>query len=250
MKSKHSLDLKRATIEMFKCPECMFNFGSSVLLGDDSTVQCWKCNKRHHFDHLVIFPKRILEAKCENCRRRSPLIEDYCFNPVYNLRVFQCSKCLQEIAARYGRRLIRPQDILRSVASNLNQDSYFSLFGDFVWLNAKSGNEWILADRMNKMAKSENTGFKTLNQDDFNVWVVLANGNAAGYIAHNTKQGLPILRQLYILPEYRNQGIASKLIETWIEEYATNGKFGIEDPVPATQRILKSYEASHEIFFE
>ena len=62
----------------------------------------------------------------------------------------------------------------------------------------------------------------------------------AGYLTWATEEnGRPSLQQLFTREVYRNEGVASTLINTWAANYCDHDRFYVEEPNEKSRALLK-----------
>ena len=66
-----------------------------------------------------------------------------------------------------------------------------------------------------------------------------ADGKVAGYYNYSFDMGIPILRQLYVAPEFRNKGYGATMIKSFIAKFSNKICYGIESPNPKTANLLR-----------
>jgi len=106
---------------------------------------------------------------------------------------------------------------------------------------------WQHAHRLNRMAKVESWEaksldlpfFRRLDKRYFTVYLLLVDGKPVGYAAWNLfDDGVPVLRQLYIVPKERRKGYGSRLlVESW-RMFKPTEMFYVESPSNATLNML------------
>jgi GNAT superfamily N-acetyltransferase len=106
---------------------------------------------------------------------------------------------------------------------------------------------WQHAHHLNRKAKKESWEaksldlpfFRRLDRRYFTVYLLLVDGKPAGYAAWNFwDDGVPVLRQLYIVPELRRKGYGSRLlVESW-RMFKPTRMFYVESPSNATLNML------------
>jgi GNAT superfamily N-acetyltransferase len=106
---------------------------------------------------------------------------------------------------------------------------------------------WQQAHRLNRMARKESwearsldfPWFHRLDRRYFTVYLLLVDGKPVGYAAWNLfDDGVPVLRQLYIVPEKRRKGYGSRLlVESW-RMFKPTEMFYVESPSNATLNML------------
>jgi GNAT superfamily N-acetyltransferase len=106
---------------------------------------------------------------------------------------------------------------------------------------------WQHAHHLNRKAKKESWEaksldlpfFRRLDRRYFTVYLLLVAGKPAGYAAWNFwDDGVPVLRQLYIVPGLRRKGYGSRLlVESW-RMFKPTRMFYVESPSNATLNML------------
>ncbi|MEM3579347.1 MAG: GNAT family N-acetyltransferase [Candidatus Bathyarchaeia archaeon] len=94
------------------------------------------------------------------------------------------------------------------------------------------GRLWMKVYKLNRLAKREYPYFLTPRPAHFNVYLLLKDGEAVGYAAWNRlKDGTPVLRQIYVLPDCRRRGFGSFLFEESRRMFSQSQTFYIEAPI-------------------
>lgn len=87
-----------------------------------------------------------------------------------------------------------------------------------------------------------------LERPDFNKYdpqlhdglLYIYKGRAVGYLLWTMLDDTPVLRQLYVLPECRRQGIAANLVRTWHESVRQAGtEYLVDEPTDASHALFE-----------
>jgi GNAT superfamily N-acetyltransferase len=114
-------------------------------------------------------------------------------------------------------------------------------FSAYRALECRTKAEDLIVTLLVRAAKNEDSGFLYGSSENSHALLCIDNRQYLGYIRwSHGKERHPALRQLFVVPERRREGIATALIRYWAETYAfpVGEKFGVENPNEKTIRIL------------
>jgi len=137
-----------------------------------------------------------------------------------------CPECLGMLAVKWGQRWIPPEEFLKT---RKRRNGLFPV---------KTPRERLTLKILSFMAKRENFEF-CLGINASKCMILWVEGEAVGYYyAYKLKScGLPCLGQVYVRPEFRRRGYATRMIQHWLEN--NPGKVVVESPNDISLRILE-----------
>jgi len=137
-----------------------------------------------------------------------------------------CPECLDMLAVKWGQRWIPPEEFLKT---RKRRNGLFPV---------KTPRERLTLKILCFMAGKENSEF-CLGIDASKCVILWVEGEAIGYYyAYKLKScGLPCLGQLYVRPEFRRRGYATRMVQHWLEN--NPGEVVVESPNAATLHILE-----------
>jgi GNAT superfamily N-acetyltransferase len=109
---------------------------------------------------------------------------------------------------------------------------------------------------LNLEAKHEDRSFRLYTPESSNAFLVYEGEDVVGYLTWNVGENddgtaPAVLRQVFVLPTKRRTGLASRLVETFLENAAAGragGEYNVEGANASTLRLLESLgEVSYDV---
>lgn len=175
---------------------------------------------------------------------------------VGDVEVVNCSgdSCGKTVAASYNQVAFQPYSELLTVSWVRNTKS--SPTGANV-TPVETAREQAAVQILNLEAKEEDRSFRLYNPDSTNALLVEYNGDVTGYLTWNVGEqpddgsNPAILRQIFVLPQFRRQKFATQLVETFLETIVSDragGEYTVESANASTLQLLKSMgEVSYDV---
>lgn len=116
-----------------------------------------------------------------------------------------------------------------------------------------------VVELLNTEAEAENSTFRLYNPDSSEALLAYQDNAFVGYLTWGTEEAeevgtLPVFRQVFVLPSYRRQGVATSLIQYFINHVVpvyTDGLYAVEGANISTLRVLESMdEVAFTVDFE
>ena len=97
-------------------------------------------------------------------------------------------------------------------------------------LTFKEARLWVQVSALQRAAIQEDNRFLTFwcsGSERSHALMYAVNGQIVGYIMGLSCWDAPIIGQIYVRPEFRRQGIATKMVHEWARRHVKDGRFGV-----------------------
>src|SRR5258705_2022610 len=230
-----SLQITRGLVSFRRCPLCEQSV--EILAVDDAGVAtCYRCQHSAPLDAFRKVQLRRTIATCAGCGADVPLTPSYAGAIGY-----LCPKCYNYVAVHYGNRRVPPQTALRV---SWNRDVWArgqKVSDDCRFVRCRSGKDHLVVTLLQVLAKQEQSGFLFGEQSEHEAGLLLRRSNGRRYVGYLiwTKEDHSIVRQIFVKPEERRQGLAAAALTFWVEHYVgVHSTFGVESPNEKTVALL------------
>ncbi|RLM96225.1 GNAT family N-acetyltransferase [Haloarcula sp. Atlit-7R] len=160
----------------------------------------------------------------------------------------QCGKT-QEIIVGNDRigysNFLNSQSVIDSIEPH---DQYHGDTGEFLRVKPSgSGIPHYVIGTLISLSNDEVSPATDYDLNEVEALISITDGNISGIaVWANGTFDHPILRQLYVLPEFRRQGIATELTEMWISEVVSGNTAYADDPNPESRKLLDNIRNNPE----
>ncbi len=228
---------KTSLLEFYKCPGCG-GAQESLFIDENDHSQCFKCNQKFPKENFgtAIVKRGVVE--CGNCGTDVHLTPS-------NANMFGigylCSQCQSYVAVEYGNRLVDPIEALKPSWNPSLQQRGKQMETDLLFLPCRTTKDYLIVRIMQLIAKTEDGRFMLVRKGDQAAALLLGSDQQKylGFIVWHTEKAHATLHQIFIVPDERKKGLATRLIEYWVKEYADkiSNTFGIEAPNDKALRL-------------
>jgi ribosomal protein S18 acetylase RimI-like enzyme len=245
---------KRATEEWHQCPNC-FLVRQSVILSEGIWT-CYRCQTGTRLEDLGTVPTEVDVLTCANCGNDVPATP----NNLYSDWGYICSKCNSTVAITFENNLLQPSTIF-DISSSLEIVGRDGEIDDQLRIaEIRTAWELLVVHVMQSMAREEHEPFMNARLEEQRTALVFLpeDKKIVGYILWSDDGTEATLRQIYVLPAERRKGIASRLLDYWVREYAdkVGDRFAVESPNEKSVGLLiklglfdESQASSSKCFF-
>lgn len=147
---------------------------------------------------------------------------------------YLCSKCNNYVAISYGNQAIHPAKALMPTWNHTIGKRGEPIDRGTLLTFCRTKRDYVVVTLLQVMAKEEDPRFMFVRDGEQSAGLLLSAGmeKYLGFLVWNVSEGHAILRQIFIVPEERRKGLASRMVTYWKERYAdkVNSTFGIESP--------------------
>lgn len=227
------IESKDVDVYNFECEKCgYYNTGFNVC---NNKSQCPKCEHIHE-NRPNILKRNEKAVICSDCNEVIPIIsENHLRGPFY-----MCYICENIVASVYENQIYQPLYPLKRSWNIPKADEEIKIENNMYFVNCTDKKSHTIAKILNFMATLEENTFLTFKKDYHKIILVYNNSQAIGYIIWSENEQEIILRQIYLLKEFRGKGNGKLMIKEWVNYFAIakNGKFGVQAPNSITYNIL------------
>lgn len=217
------------------CPNC----GETVFTETIGKITCDTCENSirasGHTDEMCP------AVECNACGTKITFIKEN-RKQIVDWETYYCYKCHEILAIQTEDGSQSLENILTTdwVLDGQSVDDIATTSDDDYWMKeTESVREQFATDLLNTEARTVDSSFNAYYPGETNAYLCFTEDYCVGYITWNRNQEHPELGQLYILPEFRRQGIGSKFIETWRDKVTGDGShFLVNNPNADMFRIL------------
>ncbi|SEP22934.1 hypothetical protein SAMN04487948_1242 [Halogranum amylolyticum] len=188
----------------FACPDC----GSVFNAGDHQT------------------PTTLEYIECAGCQNGQ-----FMYTISDDMRVIECTQCRNVVAVQHEGDFLGPDSVMKGVCNG----------DEFVMPDHEL--ERIAARLLVGLAQNDDSSFRQSNPEVFEYLIKCADGQPCGYLTWNTpaKLGFPLLNQIWVHEDYRHEGHARSLVETWCTDHIDEeDMFFVESPSTAGGALFES----------
>lgn len=240
------------TQPIVNCPECDVNTQIADVIGGSNF--CVSCEALLG-DTVDTREETLPGFTCGTCgTTTAPMYETT--GSVGNIELLNCSgdNCNRTVAANYSKTTFQPYSELLTASWVRSTNS--SPTGVNI-TPVETAREQAAVQILNLEAKEEDRSFRLYNPDSANALLVEYHGDVTGYLTWNVGEhpddgsNPAILRQIFILPQFRRQKLATHLVETFLETVVSDragGEYTVEGANASTLQLLKSMgEVSYDV---
>lgn len=238
---------KKVKITFLKCPKCgklYFSPPVAYVKGREPKTEsfCRKCNfKSADLSDWQRQEKDVLAFKCPKCGK---YIENTSDNVSWTgvFREIVCPLCMGIVAIN-GKHMIKQETITEK-----DMEQSHKLDENLYYFEPRNKRQEILVRILNIGAMKEETSFKNMprpkaEKSNVTQIVMLSEEKLMGYISFALawKDNLPLVNQLYVVPEERRKGYATKVFQLFIEKYcdpASETLFYVESPNEKSYELI------------
>ena len=230
---------KYVKIRSLKCPNCG-HIHESLVLTDGIHLKCSKCHFKARPEEYEIVERKVLAFLCLNCREYVPNIwENRNLIGVFN--EILCPKCLSVVGIN-GKHIVEHERITEQDLAKCEMlDTNLYVF------EAKTRRQKILVRILNVKAQKEPiSSFRTVPRlrDHSSQYVLVTRNKPVGYLSFipKWKMDKPLMNQLYVIPEVRRRGYATKLVQYFIDKNVDKTSdfwFIVESPNEKSYNLFK-----------
>ncbi|TAL39941.1 MAG: N-acetyltransferase, partial [Alphaproteobacteria bacterium] len=231
--------IERVEEDFYRCPRCQ-HLQETIGYGEDRLATCYGCKREVPIEDFGTGKVNRSVAICAECGERHYLLS---LNQSSSGQHYVC-ECSNIVAVHYGRRLVRPDTILRLDWSPPLIARGEGL-GVFRWAGCSTKKDNLVARMLWRQAKEEEGSFIYGDDAKRRTMVFFNDSGFLGYlfwseVRDGTGKKEPVLRQLFVKKEFRRQGIGAAAVKLWAERFAfpLASQFGVEAPSQDTIRIL------------
>ncbi len=221
---------KTAYLEFYRCPGCR-HCQEMIFWGAEKLVECFRCQRRFPKETFTLAKVRRVVAECRGCGVDVPLTPSN-----YNMVGigYICSRCGNYVAISFGTQTVDPAEALKSTWNSTIRERGEQVDGDLVFTRCRTKKDYLIVQLLQVMAKEEDSSFLFVRDIDqlAGILVDATTGKYLGFLVWNVSERHAILRQIFIVPDERKKGLATRLVTFWVERYAdkVSDTFGIESP--------------------
>lgn len=203
-------------------------------------VRCPACRRRFPKQELV--PVRVKRSlvECGKCSAEVPLTDSY-----FGLcgLGYICSECQSYVAVVYGRTIVNPLDVIKPIWNPSILSRGESVGPDLIFARCRTKKDYLTLRILQVMAKEEESSFLFFREHEASgaLYLRAHNPKYVGFIIWNVQDNHAILRQIFIAPEEHGKGLATRLVNFWVSNYAdkVSARFGIESPNESALNLHK-----------
>jgi len=225
-----ALKTQKITKHFLICPGCGSEFDG--VYGTEEGYFCSKCKYDFTSELDNLWEEREVDALiCDICGREISCTSEN-FNRMSLFKEVMCPHCNDAV---------KPSHIMMHSVGIFYRGKWRSrnvFLHDPLkngLISVKSKKDKITSYVLASLAKIDEPSFRTPDPKD--VQILWVNGEAIGYQSSNKHMGIPCLRQIYIRPEYRRKGYATRITEKFLDE--NPGEILIESPNNISLKMLE-----------
>jgi|GEM_PF-6486022 len=161
-------------------------------------------------------------------------------------RVYLCTDCMRTYGIEYEGRPIRNERVFNAdwVLDGECPNDFVEIGEEDNYLLYSEGGsagklEYAIA-LMSNIGGGVSESFSPYDPENQQALIYVRDGELAGYLTWTIEMdGVQALQQLFTRSEYRREGVATTLIETWAENYCEGGIFYAEEPNEKSRALFK-----------
>lgn len=231
-KFKGFSNIEEMEVHCFECEKCSYQSCYFDLYKGKS--QCPKCKHVHEETKFVSITKKAVI--CSVCGEKVTLMPEnftwpfyMCPNPV----------CHNMVAIQYENKIYQPSEPLKRSFNN-NVEKGIKLDDNLLLLKCEDERSLFVIDIFNEMAISKESSFLRFKEEYHKIAILYDDSQVLGYIMWSEENDEIILRQLFVLESFRNNGYGTLLIDEWVKNFVDPrfNKFEVQYPSPTTTNIL------------
>jgi GNAT superfamily N-acetyltransferase len=206
-------------------------------------VTCDECDHEFHVSNQPTEP--CPASKCDGCGDTIAFIQEN-----RSLRgkfeTYHCYQCGVDIGVQTPNGPIGTETVLETDwlldGRTLNQ-AWDSFGGSYWFTQATEDREKAAVASLNIEAENSHPSFNPYNPDSTKAHLCGTDEYCVGYITWDNSHAEPELGQLYILPEFRRQGIGQGFVAAWRDDVASPlTKIRVNNPNSDMYRLLRSMD--------
>lgn len=239
-------------VDLVDCPDCDVKTQIADYVG--GLNYCVNCEAGLGAEVDVV-EERLPAFTCAACGETTPTVYEKT-GSVGDIDVLNCAGegCDRTIAANYGHATFQRYSTILTASWVRGAGNIPS--GTAVY-PVETEAERAAVRILNLEAKTEDRSFRLYSPDSANAYLVYDNNDVAGYLTWNVGENEDdgtapaVLRQVFVFPSKRRTGLASRLVETFLETAAAEragGEYKVEGANASTLRLLASLdEVSYDV---
>jgi GNAT superfamily N-acetyltransferase len=221
---------------LWRCPSCDRTW-ERLSWGADKLAKCQGCEGSFSEDQWRRDATEMREvAVCRNCGSELALtswtvnMETGCHHV--------CAACGNVVAVVFADDTLQPKEVL-DLRWNSTLFSRSRRLDGWSFGVCRYKRDYAVARLLNWMARDEDSRFLYGRDQDHKVGVAFDDSGYFGYVMW-TFRTLPVLRQIFVLPERQRSGIGTRMVSYWAERFAFPyaEQFGVEDPNEKSMGLL------------
>ena len=218
--------VKHGYFAFYKCPACG-NIQESLLTTDSGSL-CFRCRKHFPKESFSSVRVRRRISKCNQCRAEIPLSDNSAGGLGY-----MCD-CGNYLALHYGNRAVEPDTVLDVKWNRTVLKRAQPVAKGRGLTRCRTRKDVLVIHAMQVLVQQEDSRFRhfTPEESTGELYVDTRSREYLGFLIWNKHKGLAGLRQLFIMPKFRRQGLATELVSFWVANIADKlgDRFGVEAP--------------------
>lgn len=194
-------------------------------------VQCPACNYRFPRRELVPVKVKRSLVECRKCGAEVPIIGSTFGSCGLG---YICPGCQSYVALEYGRTIVNPLDVMKPSWNPSILSRGRSTGPGLIFAECRTKRDYLVLRTLQVMAKEEESSFLLFREHEAfgALYLRTRNPKYVGFLIWNIQGNPAILRQIFIIPDERRKGLATRLVNFWVSSYADklSERFGIEAP--------------------
>jgi GNAT superfamily N-acetyltransferase len=224
------------SVTFYKCPLCG-DYYDLLTPNPKGLAQCFACNKSSAETTFVRIKKKTVIARCAHCGTEVPFVPS-----AVGLIGPMCSDfaCSNYVAVCYGKAFLEPRTVLDTRWNPGLQSRGERISAGLLFAPCRSKKDQTILRLLQVLAKQDDERFKFGDPNEFRSALCFDRRQRRylGFLVW-TESKTAVLHQLFVVRDERRKGIASKMVNFWIDNYAKRlgERFGIEGPNEAALKL-------------
>lgn len=233
--------IRMINYQFYSCPRCghlLESLGSSELRNGKPLQKCPSCTRKFNFESFAIVSKPVRGFFCKRCRF---FLHDLPSNFLAEGDIL-CYRCHHIVAFGHPRLGKFSEGIIERPTKDIVNRS-FLIENSLSILEAVQDWDRVVLRYLNAQAQVDNKEFRRLVRSSG--LIILCRTKYLGYLSWDMTEGkLPTVRQLFVVPDERRKGYATRLMQYFVSKIATKQtanslRFLVESPNEASFKLLK-----------
>lgn len=218
--------VKQGYFDFYRCPKC--GHTQESLVGNDEGFLCFACRRRFPKESFLSARVKRKIARCHQCGKDVPMSDDWAGGLGY------ICECNNYVALHYGRKAVEPATIFDVKWNSTALKRAKPIASGRCLTRCRTKKDFLVIYAMQILAKQEDSRllYFTPEESTGELYMDKRAKEYLGFLIWNKHNGLAGLRQLFIMPKFRRRGLATELVNFWVENVADKigDTFGIEAP--------------------